>query len=63
MNIEIKQFLLKLVGLIIVSPLVGFIVLDIIKHIEIAKKAKGKKKWLALSIIGILIGILLGWLR
>lgn len=59
-----KVFLLKFVGLIISTPLLGYGALLIIENIEAAWKSNNrKKKWFALSMAMFALAILLGWLQ
>lgn len=60
---ELRTFLIKFAGVILISPLIGYAVLQIVLEIEKARKSKGKKKWLALFIIGFAVAVLLGWLQ
>lgn len=60
---ELKLFLIKFISLIILSPLIGYAILSIVTNLEKARKKTGKEKWIALAIVGFLIGILLGWLQ
>lgn len=55
--------LIKFIVLIILSPLIGYIALEIVLNIEKAKKLQGRKKWVSLAIAGFLIAILLGWIQ
>ncbi len=58
-----KAFVIKFGVFLLVSPLIGFVALQIIENLSKARKLKGVKKAIALGIAGFLIAILLGWLR
>ncbi|MBI5273669.1 MAG: hypothetical protein HY860_01280 [Chlamydiales bacterium] len=59
----VQSFLVKLIVFIIISPVIGYVALEIVQNLEKARKLVGKKKWIALSIAGFLIAVLLGWLQ
>lgn len=58
-----KSVLIKFGVLVLISPLIGFVALQIIENLKKAQKLTGVKKGIALAVAGILIAILLGWLQ
>lgn len=63
MDPEYKTFLIKFGTILLISPLIGFVALQIVENLKKAQKYKGIKKGIALAIAGFLIAILLGWLQ
>jgi hypothetical protein len=63
MDPSYKAFLLKFVVILLISPLIGYLVLQIVENLNKAKRLKGVKKGIALGVAGFLIAVLLGWLR
>lgn len=59
---ELKVFLIKFAGVLILSPIVGYMVVQIVQWVEKAKKHKGKERWISLFLIGFYVAVLLGWL-
>ncbi len=60
---SLQAFFLKLGVIIILSPLIGYLALEIVSNLEKAKKLQGKKKWMALGTAGFLLAVILGWLQ
>ncbi|NGX59268.1 MAG: hypothetical protein KR126chlam3_00416 [Chlamydiae bacterium] len=58
-----KSVLIKFGVLVLISPLIGFVALQIVENLKKAQKLKGIKKGIALAVAGILIAVLLGWLQ
>lgn len=63
MNPEYKHFAIRFATFLILSPLIGYVALQIVENLKKASKIKGTKKIIALSVAGFLIAILLGWLQ
>ena len=64
MTPEIKNFLIRLLCLLIVAPIGGSALLGINELMEQARKENNrKKKFWALTSLMFFIGVVLGWLR
>lgn len=63
MDPSLKTFAIKFVSIIIFSPLIGYVALQIIENLKKALKLKGMKRAIPLAIAGFLIAVLLGWLQ
>lgn len=61
---EFKIFFIRLLGLALVAPIVGYGLLLSSEQLEKAwKTGKRKNKWIALSFVFIFVAILFGWLK
>ena len=63
MDRETKVVIIKFIVILLLSPLIGLIALQIVENLKKASKLKGIKKGIALAIAGFLIAVLLGWLQ
>ncbi|MCI5052510.1 MAG: hypothetical protein MRY21_05175 [Simkaniaceae bacterium] len=64
MLLELKWFGLKLLMLLIIAPLFASALLYIIEKIELAwKENNRRKKFWALTMLMIFLGVFLGWLQ
>lgn len=60
---EIKEFIWKLLRLVIVTPFAGFaLLLSIDEILKAWKTKKFARKWISISIFFFVIAVLLGWL-
>ena len=60
---ELKVFGVKLIILMVTSPMAGFFFLRFIDEIEVAWKPNNRKrKWIYCSIIFMFFPVMLGWL-
>lgn len=60
---DIKIFLIKLIGTLLVSPVIGYALIQLVEGYQKAKKQKGIKRLLTLSGMGFVVAVLLGWLK
>ncbi len=58
-----QYFLIKIIVIALLSPLIGYVAIEIMQNLQKATKRNGVKRWLSLSIAGFLIAVLLGWLQ
>lgn len=63
MDPSYKAFFIRFAIFLLISPLIGYIALQIMENLKKAQKTKGIKKAVALAIAGFLIAVLLGWLQ
>ncbi len=64
LSLHWKWFLLRLSGLIILAPVVGYLLIGLIESFEIAWKSNNKKKrWKACALAVIFIALAFGWFR
>ena len=61
---ELKVFAIKLAGLLVIGPIIGFAMLKFSDLVEEARKTNNrKKKWLVMCIIFGAFAGYIGWLR
>jgi hypothetical protein len=64
MTPELKKFLIKFVGLLITTPIMGFCLLLNFEYFEkIWKQNNRRKKWLVMCGVFFLLACISGWLR
>ncbi|MBM3201235.1 MAG: hypothetical protein FJZ56_02370 [Chlamydiae bacterium] len=64
LSLNWNWFFLRLIGLLVLSPVIGYLSIRLIESFEKAWKSKVKKKrWIACSFAIFLIAIAAGWFR
>ena len=64
LSLNWNWFLIRLLGLLVLSPIIGYISIRLVESFENAWKSKNKKKrWLACSFAFFVLALMFGWFR
>lgn len=64
MSVELKFFALRLLGILIIAPLAGWMLLRFVEKCESSwKSGNRRKQWIIMCGVFVLLAVIGGWLR